>query len=85
MFMKEKQYLGDGAFAEFDGNGIIVSTEDGERTTNRVYLEPDIAHNFLRYFASISPEALQMMREVVAQETALSEIREAAQSTEVEA
>ena len=82
--MKEKQYLGDGAFAEFDGNGINLSTEDGIRTTNRVYMEPEVAHNFLRYFASISPEALEMMREVVTQQAALSEILDAARTGEIE-
>lgn len=75
--MKEKQYLGDGAFAEFDGYQICLSTEDGTRTTNAVYLEPRVAHNFLRYFASISPEALQMMPDVVTVETAQEEIHAA--------
>ena len=80
--MKEKQYLGDGAFAEFDGYLICLSTEDGIRTTNSVYLEPGVAHNFLRYFAAISPEALQMMRAVVTQAEALAEIHSAMQEHE---
>lgn len=38
----EKVYLGDGAYAESDGYGIWITTEDGIRTTNRVYLEPEV-------------------------------------------
>lgn len=37
----DKAYLGDGAFVEFDGFGVILSTSDGITTTNTVSLEPD--------------------------------------------
>jgi hypothetical protein len=35
-----KEYLGDGAYAEFDGYGIRLTTENGYETTNTIYLEP---------------------------------------------
>ena len=38
--MKYKQYLGDAVYANFDGYYIILTTEDGIRTTNTIYLEP---------------------------------------------
>ncbi len=35
-------YLGDGAYAEFDGFGIQLTTENGISVTNRIYLEPEV-------------------------------------------
>jgi hypothetical protein len=35
-----KQYLGDGAYVEFDGHRIVLTTEDGVSVTNRIVLEP---------------------------------------------
>ena len=37
---KFKEYLGDGAYVDFDGFAIILTTEDGVDTTNVVVLEP---------------------------------------------
>lgn len=38
-----KVYLGDGAYAEFDSmNGIVLTTSDGIRDTNVIYLEPEV-------------------------------------------
>jgi hypothetical protein len=42
-------YLGDGLFASFDGWQIVLYTTDGIRTTNQVYLEPEVLAAFLRY------------------------------------
>jgi len=36
----KKQYLGDSVYAEFDGYGIWLSTENGDDTHNQIYLEP---------------------------------------------
>ena len=35
-------YLGDGAYAEFDGYGVILTAENGIDVTNRIYLEPEV-------------------------------------------
>jgi len=42
--MDEKQYIGDGVYAAFDSStlSVILTTEDGERTTNRIVLEPEV-------------------------------------------
>lgn len=37
-----KQYLGDGVYVDFDGYAIILTTENGVRTTNEIFLEPDV-------------------------------------------
>ena len=36
----KKIYLGYGAYAEWDGDGILITTLDGERTSNKIYLNP---------------------------------------------
>lgn len=41
-----KQYLGDGAYVSFDGYAVVLTTEDGINTTNRVVLEPEILKHF---------------------------------------
>jgi hypothetical protein len=37
-----KQYLGDGVFIEFDGDGFWLITNDGGQDTNRIYLELEV-------------------------------------------
>ena len=37
-----KIYLGDGAYAEYDGYALILTTEDGVRVTHSIYLEPEV-------------------------------------------
>ena len=41
--MKEKEYLGDGVYAQRDLQwGIWLTTEDGINVTNKIYLEPEV-------------------------------------------
>lgn len=40
--MGEKTYLGDGCYARYDGNGVVLTTENGVETTNTIYLEPEV-------------------------------------------
>lgn len=44
-----KHYLGDGAYAEFDGYGIWLTAENGVVVTDRVYLEPPVYAELLRW------------------------------------
>lgn len=46
MTEERKQYLGDGAYVSFDGYAVVLTTEDGLNTTNRVVLEPEILKHF---------------------------------------
>lgn len=37
----EKRYLGGAVYAEVDGlNDLVLTTEDGNTITNKIYLEP---------------------------------------------
>ena len=36
-----KTYLGDGAYVDFDGFNLILTTDDGVRDTNIIVLEPE--------------------------------------------
>ena len=47
--MSEKLYLGDGAYAAFDGLDVELTTDNGHRVTNRICLESDVLSVFLRW------------------------------------
>lgn len=38
----KKVYIGDAVYAVFDGGGITLTTEDGIRVTNSIYLEMEV-------------------------------------------
>jgi hypothetical protein len=52
----KKAYIGDGAFVEFDGFAVVLSTEDGEQTTNRIVLEPDTLNSLLEWLQTMAEE-----------------------------
>lgn len=46
----KKTYLGDQVYAEFSRWGeLILTTDNGERTTNRIVLEPQVIQSMNRY------------------------------------
>ena len=47
--MSNKQYLGDGVYADYDGYMLILTTEDGENILNTIYLEPEVYVALVRY------------------------------------
>jgi hypothetical protein len=49
-----KTYLGDGVYVEFDGDGFKISTEDGIRTTNVIYLELEVYSALATFVKHIS-------------------------------
>jgi hypothetical protein len=51
--MHKKVYLGDGAYVEFDGFAFILTTEDGERVTNTVVLEPEVYRALVAFVATL--------------------------------
>jgi hypothetical protein len=51
MAEKLKTYLGDGAYAEFDGFAIILTTENGMTVQNTVVLEPEALRALERFVA----------------------------------
>ena len=52
---EKKVYLGDGAYAEFDGFGIALTAENGIAVTDRVYLEPEVYRALVRFVESLKP------------------------------
>jgi hypothetical protein len=44
-----KRYIGDGVYIDFDGYGIVLTTEDGIRETNRIVLEPEVYGSLLLF------------------------------------
>lgn len=45
-----KEYLGDGAYVQpWTGGGLLLTTEDGIRTTNSIVLEPEVLEALLDY------------------------------------
>jgi len=44
-----KKYLGDGAYAEFDGYYIVLTTSDGITVTNRICLEKEVFKTLVEY------------------------------------
>ena len=49
-----KTYLGDGAYAEFDGYALILTSEDGIRVLDRVVLEPEVWRNLEEFVESLN-------------------------------
>jgi hypothetical protein len=37
-----KEHLGDAVFVDHDGYHVVLTTEDGVQTTNRIYLDPGV-------------------------------------------
>lgn len=54
---KHRSYLGDAVYAEFDGYHVVLTTEDGYRATNRIYLEPQVLQALDRYVKRLIEEA----------------------------
>lgn len=54
-----KQYLGDSVYAEFDGFGIVLTTENGHGPSNIIILEPQVLaalDNYKAYLAKKNGE-----------------------------
>lgn len=57
-----KQYLGDSVYAECDGYGIILTTENGLPLdpSNTIYLEPQVLQaliDYVEYLKRVGSEA----------------------------
>lgn len=48
--MIPKDYLGDSVYAEDDGYGIILTTENGYGPSNTIILEPSVMEALIRYY-----------------------------------
>jgi hypothetical protein len=43
------EYLGDSVYADFDENGITLTTNNGEGPSNTIYIEPEAWNALLRF------------------------------------
>lgn len=51
-------YLGDGAYADLDGDAIVLTTHNGVEVTNTVVLEPETLTNLLRFIGGCATPTL---------------------------
>jgi hypothetical protein len=58
-----KVYLGDGAYAQYDGFAITLTTSNGMRDTNTIVLEPEVQKAFWRYMLTIVAETEEKAEE----------------------
>ncbi len=56
-----KDYLGDSVYADFDGYGIVLTTENGEGPSNTIFMEPEVIAALNRYL-----ERIKQLREAAA-------------------
>jgi hypothetical protein len=47
--MIQKEYLGDSVYAEWDGVGIVLTTENRCGSSNTIYLEPEVLKALIEY------------------------------------
>lgn len=52
-----KEYIGDGAYVEFDGFAVVLTTSNGIQDTNIIVLEPEVLSAFLRYVDNLKKKA----------------------------
>ena len=52
--MAEKTYLGDSVYADYDGNGITLTTEDGISASNTIYIEPEVYFALANFVSSLN-------------------------------
>jgi hypothetical protein len=46
-----KEYIGDGVYVRHDGQGgVWLTTEDGYKTTNKIYLEDSVYYALRQYW-----------------------------------
>lgn len=46
---EKKRYIGDGVYVEDQGFHIVLTTEDGIKATNTIYLEDVVALGLVRF------------------------------------
>jgi hypothetical protein len=58
-----KVYLGDGVFAQLDRHtNIVLTVEDGIRTTDTIVLEPDVLRALMTYASTVGTRQAQPER-----------------------
>lgn len=55
----EKQYLGDGLYADFDGFHIVLTAENGISATDTVYLDAEVYDALVGYVTRLRVLAVE--------------------------
>lgn len=53
-----KTYLGDAVYADVNSYGIILTTEDGIKATNTIYLEKSVIEALEKFIKMMKEEVL---------------------------
>lgn len=53
-----KEYIGDSVYAEFNGWGVTLTTENGRGPSNTIVLEPEVLRALNRVWAGWHDKAL---------------------------
>ena len=48
-----KAYIGDGVYVDRDDRGLVLTTEDGVRVTNTIYLEAEVWAALIEYVQAL--------------------------------
>lgn len=56
--MSKKEYIGDGVYVDFDGWALVLTTENGIETTNRIVLETDVYTSLVNYVEALKAAAM---------------------------
>jgi len=62
MSASDKAYLGDGCYVAFDGYHFVLTTENGIRVTNVIYLEPEVLAKFDGYRRRLNEEQMKYLK-----------------------
>lgn len=52
----QKTYIGDGVYAEYDGVGVVLTTENGISVTNRIVLEHEVLSELGKFILQLQKE-----------------------------
>jgi len=48
-----KQYIGDSVYVDFDGFGLMLTTENGLGPNNAIYMEPEVWTALTKYVENL--------------------------------
>jgi hypothetical protein len=63
MKIGKKKYLGDGVYVEYDGYGLILTTEGGMGLNNKIYLESEVIGALKKFSDEVAEFAAAYRRE----------------------
>ena len=49
-----KEYLGDAVYVDYDGYHVVLTTENGYRSTNTIYLEDRVFESLRHYMDRVN-------------------------------